>query len=145
VPGDDDIDVMVLELPGGGDPRIELASSAPAELIHTTGTLIAIGDDAAGDPEIARATARLAKALGAHVVGSAQAANAGVVGPGAVVERGVPLAPELCVAIGATAIDVAGSASLVRIATSGGKGVDGALTGSIATHLGELARALENR
>src|SRR6185369_15711146 len=32
--GDDDIDVMVLTSPGGIDPRIELAGTAPAELVH---------------------------------------------------------------------------------------------------------------
>ncbi|HEX4417213.1 MAG TPA: hypothetical protein VH165_04900 [Kofleriaceae bacterium] len=143
--GDDDIDVMMLELPGGGDPRIELAGTAPAELAHLTGTMIAIGDAAAGDPEIVQATARLAKALGAHVVGSAAAAATGVVGTGAIVERGAALTPELCIAIGAPSIDVAGSASLIRIGTAGGKGVDGALTGSVAENLVELAHALEAR
>lgn len=142
---DDDVDVMVLTLPGGLDPRIELAGTVPAELVHTTGTLIAIGDDAASDPDIAKATQRLAKVLGTHVVGSAHAANTGVVGAGAVIERGTPLAPEMCIAIGLPPIDVAGSTSLVRIGSSGGKGVDGALTGSIANNLGELARILEER
>ena len=143
--GDDDIDVMVIMPPGGADPRIELAGTAPAELVHTTGTIIAIGDDAADDPDIAKATQRLARVLGAHVVGSAHAAGAGVVGPGAVIERGAPLAPALCVAIGLPPVDVAGAASLIRIGSGGGKGVDGALTGPIATNLGELARLLEER
>ena len=143
--GDDDIDVMVLTSPGGIDPRIELAGTAPAELVHMTGTLIAIGDAAASDPDIAQATQRLAKVLGTHVVGSAHAANTGVVGAGAVIERGTPLAPEMCIAIGVPPIDVAGSTSLIRIGSSGGKGVDGALTGSIAQNLGELARILEER
>jgi electron transfer flavoprotein alpha subunit len=145
VHADDDIDVMMIMPPGGADPRIELAGTAPAELVHTTGTLIAIGDAAASDPDIAKATQRLAKALGAHVVGSAHAASAGVVGPGAVIERGTPLTPALCVAIGLPPIDVAGSTSLVRVGSAGGKGVDGALTGSIAGNLGELARILEER
>ena len=143
--GEDDIDVMVLSPAGGADPRVELVSTAPAELAHTTGTLIAISDDAAGEPDIARATQRLAKVLGAHVVGSERAASAGVVGPGAVIERGAPLAPQLCVAVGVPAIDVAGAASLVRVGSAGGKGVDGALTGPIAPNLAELARALEGR
>jgi len=142
---DDDVDVIVLPLPGGVDPRIELAGTVPAEVVHTTGTLIAIGDDAASDPDIAKATQRLAKVLGTHVVGSAHAANTGVVGAGAVIERGTPLAPEMCIAIGLPPIDVAGSTSLIRIGSSGGKGVDGALTGSIAQNLGELARILEER
>ena len=129
----------------GADPRVELVSTAPAQLTHTTGTLIAISDDAAGEPDIASATQRLAQVLGAHVVGSERAASAGVVAPGAVIERGAPLAPALCVAVGAPAVDIAGAASLVRVGSAGGKGVDGALTGPIAPNLAELARALEGR
>jgi electron transfer flavoprotein alpha subunit len=143
--GNEDIDVLVLVVPGGADPRIELASTTPAELVHTTGTIIAIGDDAASDPAIVQATQRLAKVFGAQVVGSASAASAGVVAPGAVIERGTPLAPELCVSIGLPAIDLAGSTSLVRIGPAEDKGVDGALTGPVATNLGELARILEDR
>jgi hypothetical protein len=145
VHGDDDIDVMVLTPPGGADPRVELVGTQPAALGHTTGTLIAISDDAAAEPDIARAAQRLAKVLGAHVVGSAAAAAAGAIDPGAVIERGAPLAPGLCVAVGIPAIDVAGAASLVRVGSAGGKGVDGALTGPIAPSLAELARVLEGR
>ena len=143
--GDDDIDVMVLAPPGGADPRIELVGTAPAQLSHTTGALIAISDAAATEPDVARATQRLARALGAHVVGSAHAATAGVVAPGAVIEPDAPLAPSLCVAIGAPEVDIAGAGSLVQIGAAGGKGVDGALTGPIAPNLAELARALEGR
>jgi len=142
---DDDIDVMVLAPPGGADPRIELVGTAPAELAHTTGALIAISDDAATEPDIARATQRLARALGAHVVGSSHAASAGVVSPGAVIEPDAPLAPALCVAVGVPAVDIAGAASLVRVGAAGGKGVDAALIGPIAPALAELARALESR
>ena len=39
VQGDDDIDVMVLSLPGGVDPRIELAITAPAELVRERRTI----------------------------------------------------------------------------------------------------------
>ena len=142
---DDDIDVMVLAPPGGADPRVEVVSTAPAELAHTTGALIAISDDAAVEPDIARATQRLAIVLGAHVVGSAHAASAGVVGPGAVIEPDTPLAPALCIAVGVPAVDIAGAASLVRVGAAGGKGVDAALIGPIAPNLAELARVLEGR
>lgn len=144
--GDDDIDIMLLALPGGVDPRIELTSTAPAEPAHTTGAIIAIGDDAAKDPEIAKATQRLARAMGARVVGSAAAAaeKTDAVG-GAVIECGSALAPELCVAVGLPAIDISGSTSLVRIGTTSGKGVDAALSGPIAANLVELARGLEDR
>lgn len=144
--GDDDIDVLVLAVPGGADPRVELAGTAPAELGHSLGPLIAIGDDAAADPEIAKAARRLARVLGAQIVGSARAAALGVVDPAAVVERNAPLAPELCVAVGAPALDLAGAASLVRVGGGGStKHVDCALSGPIATRLDELARALEDR
>jgi len=145
LPGDDDIDVMVLSPPGAADPTIELAGTAPAELAYSAGTVLAIGDDAASDPQIAKAALRLARLLGAPVTGSAAAASAGVVEPGAVVERGQALAPELCIAVGLPAIDIAGSTSLIRVGTAGGKGVDAQLTGPIAANLGELARVLEGR
>ncbi len=143
--GDDDIDVMMLAPPGGADPRIELVGTQPASLARTTGTLIAISDDAAADPQVARAAHRLAHVLGGHVVGSAATAETAALEPGALIERGAPLAPALCVAVGIPAIDVAGAASLVRIGSTGGKGVDGALGGPIASNLVELARALEDR
>jgi hypothetical protein len=142
---EDDIDVMVLAPPGGADPRIELIGTAPAEIAQTMSPLIAIGDEAAVEPDIARATQRLARAMGAYVVGSARAAAAGVIGPGAVVEPDAPLAPALCIEVGAPAIDVAGAASVVRIGGAGGKGIDGALTGAIGPDLAELARLLEGR
>jgi len=143
--GDDDIDVMVLTPPGGADPRVELGAAAAAEIVHTTGAIIAIGDTAAGDPEIVKAAERLAKVLGADIVGSAAAARAGAVAPGRVVERGAALAPELCIAVGGPAIDLAGAASLVRVGSGGGKGGDGALAGAIAPNLLELVRLLEGK
>lgn len=144
--GDDDIDLVVVAAPGGADPRIEVAGTAPATFVDIAGAggaIVAIGDDVAGDAEVVRGAERLARLLGAHVVCSAAAAKAGAVPPGAAVERGAALAPELCVAIGAPAIDLAGSAALVRIGTAGGKGVDGALPGPAAGSLEQLARALE--
>ncbi len=144
VHGDDDIDVMVIAPPGGADPRVELASTAPAALAQSTGTLVAIGDDAAGDPAIAQATLRLARALGAHVVGGAGAANAGVVEPGAVVARGAALAPEMCVSIGHPAIDLAGAVCKITLGASEKKR-DAAIPAGLADSLGELARLLEER
>jgi hypothetical protein len=143
--GDDDIDVLVLTSPGGADPRIEVAGSAPAAVGHLAGPIIAIGDAAARNPEIATATRRLAHLLGAQIVGSANAATAGVVAAGAVIDRASALAPELCVAIGAPAIDLAGASSVVRIGSSGHKGADAALPGPIAANLAELVRSLEGR
>jgi electron transfer flavoprotein len=141
--GDEDIDLVVVISPGGADPRIEIAGTCPAELAHTGAPIVAIGDDVANDAEVVSGAVRLARVLGAHVVGGAGAAKAGAVAPGAVVDRGAPLAPELCVAIGLPSLDLAGSAGLVRIGTGGGKGVDGALTGPAGPSLEQLVRALE--
>lgn len=149
VHGDDDIDVMVLVPPGEADARIELASTAPAEISHTLGALVAIGDEAAKDPAIAQAAQRLARALGGHVVGGAAAAAAGAVEPGAVVERGAPLAPELCVVIGQPAIDLAGAACKITVGPmgirDGERARDSQPPGAVAQSLGELASALEDR
>lgn len=140
--GDDDVDVVVLAVPGGKDARIELASSAPAELAHTR-AVIAIDDEVANDPQAMTAATRLAGLLGAHLVGGAGAARNGKIAPGAIIDRGTPLAPELCIAIGSPSIDLAGAASLIRIGSSG-KGADGALTGPVGPTLVELVRALED-
>ena len=141
--GDEDIDLVVLASPGGADPRIELAETAPAELAHAGGAIVAIGDDVAHDADVVKNAERLARALGARVVGGAAAAKAGAVPPAAVIERGAPLAPDLCVAIGASSVDLAGAAGLVRIGAAGGKGVDGALAGPAGASLDQLVRALE--
>ncbi|MEJ7603377.1 MAG: hypothetical protein WKG01_36150 [Kofleriaceae bacterium] len=128
----DEIQVLALAVPGGADPRIELAGISAAERLHASATLIALGDEAAADPAVVAAAAQLAYRLGATLIG-----NAGSL-------KGLALVPELCIAVGAPAIDLAGSASLVRIGTAGGKGVDGALTGPLATSLDNLCRALED-
>jgi hypothetical protein len=140
---DEDVDLVVLAAAGGPDPRITVAGTAPAELAHAGAVIVAIGDDVADDAEAVRGAVRLARVLGAQVVGGAAAAKAGAVAPGAVLERGAPLAPELCVAVGVPALDLAGAAALVRVGTAGGKGVDGALTGAAGASLEQLVRALE--
>jgi len=139
---DDDADLVVLVVPGGSDDRIELAGTTPAEVAHTTGAIVVIGDDVAGDPVIARDATQLAALLGAPLVGSAQAARAGALGSGAVVDKTTPLAPEVIVAIGNAAIDVAGASSLIRITPNPGKQVEGALTGPVGGSLSELVEAL---
>ena len=143
--GDEDIDLSVLVFPGGADQRIELAGHGSAELAHTLGPIIALGDDAAADSETVTAARRLAKQLGAQLVGGPAAVRTGAVAPGAVVDRHTPLAPELCIAVGSIALDLAGSTSLIRIGPSSGKGVEGALsTGTLAETLSELSAALED-
>ncbi|MEO7735567.1 MAG: hypothetical protein ABIY55_31725, partial [Kofleriaceae bacterium] len=87
---------------------------------------------------------RLARALGAQVVGGAFAASAGVIEASAVIERGAALAPEMCVAIGHPVIDLAGAASKVTIGASN-KAPGGALPAGVAANLGDLARMLEER
>jgi hypothetical protein len=141
--GDEDIDLLMLVAPGGADPRIEVAGTAPAGLLHAGGAVVVLGDDVAHDAEVARGAKKLAKLLAASLVGSAAVARAGTVAAGSVVERGAALAPELCIAIGAPAIDLAGAAALVRIGAAGGKHVEGALPAPAAESLDDLVRALE--
>jgi electron transfer flavoprotein alpha subunit len=140
--GDDDIDVVVLSLPGGADDRVEIAGSAPAELVHGR-AIVAISDDMANDKQIASGATKLAALLGAPVVGSSAAARAGAVTAGAVIERAAPIAPEVCVTIGTPSLDLAGCSSLIRIGGGAGKGADGSLTGGAAANLAQLVRALE--
>ncbi|MBL0218293.1 MAG: hypothetical protein IPQ07_30970 [Myxococcales bacterium] len=143
VAAEEDVDLVVLVVPGGGDDRIELVGTIAAEVAHTTGAMVMIGDDVVGDPAIARDAQRLATLLGAPLVGTPNAVRAGVVQPGAVVEKGTPLAPEVMVAIGNAVVDLAGTSSLIRITPNPGKQVDGALTGPVGGALSELAQALE--
>jgi len=140
--GDDDVDLVVLALPGGADPRIELAGALAAELVHTCGAVVALGDDSL-DPKIVADAKRLAALLGAQLVGGPAAVRAGVVPAGAVVERTSPLAPELCIAIGNAHLDLAGSARVVKIGGRGGKTYDGALSGLADVGLRELVQRLE--
>ncbi len=139
---DVDIDLVVLDAKGGADERVELAGVVPAEVGHTVGAIVALGDDAT-DPGIAKEAARLARLLDAPVVGSATAARANAIGQGAVIEKNAPLAPEVCIAIGNPVVDLAGTTSVVRIGGGGGKAIDGSLSGPILVNLAELRRALE--
>jgi hypothetical protein len=113
-PADDDVDLVVLALPGSEDPRVELAGSTPADLAHTASAAVVVGADAAKDARIVGDARRLAELLGGNVfTGEAP-----------------PLAPELCVAVGSTRLELAGAASLVQIGTAGGRHVDAALAGA---------------
>ena len=58
-------------------------------------------------------------------------------------DRGTALAPELCVAIGSPALDLAGAASFIKIG-GGGKHADGAIGGLAGPALAELIRTLED-
>jgi electron transfer flavoprotein alpha subunit len=141
--GDADIDLVLLPATGTPDPRIELAGAAPAEVAHATGTLVVIGDDVLDEPGVAADAARLARQLGGQLVGSATAVRAGVVGPGGVVGRTTPLAPELCIQIGTSHIDVSGATSIIRIGDKPAKGVDGVMPGPVGESLAALVKRLD--
>lgn len=141
--GDPNIDCILLVAPTIPDARVELASTAPAELVHETGAIVVIGDEVHGDAGALASAKRLAALLGAPLVGTPAAVRAGAIEPGAVADRNTPLAPSVCVSVGTAVADLAGATSLVRIGTAGGKGVDGALVGPVAPHLAELVAALE--
>jgi electron transfer flavoprotein alpha subunit len=140
--GDEDIDMVVLAFPNATDGRLEIAGNQPVELVHTLGPVIAIGDDVAGDADVVNGAKRLAKQLGAQIVGSPSAVRAGAVAPALVIERHTPLAPDLCIAVGSISLDLAGSTNLVRIGPSSGKNVEGALTGAPSASLAELTSTL---
>ena len=136
-PGDAAVDVVVIATTAGLDERVELAGTSAVTAAHTVGVVIALDDDAANDPEVAKEAARLATLLDAQLVGGVRQRAV----PQRL-ERDAPLAPALCIAVGLPAIDLAGATSLVRIGSTGGKHLDGALPAPIATSLAELRRAL---
>jgi electron transfer flavoprotein alpha subunit len=140
--GDGDVDLVVVTNAAGADPRVELVGTVAAELVHLTGPIVAIGDDVVGDAAIARDAQLLADQLGGHLVGGPAAVRAGVVAPGAVVDRHTALAPELLIQIGTAPVDVAGASSVIRIGAPGGKAVDGALAGPVADNLAGLVKRL---
>src|SRR5205823_2999428 len=126
---DTDIDVLVIPTRGLPDQRIEVVGSAPAEVIHSCGTLIVLADDVANDPEIVANARKLASKLGGQIAGSPSAARAGVVSLAYVVDRTTPMAAELVVAIGGAAVDVSGATALIKIGAQGGKMLEGVLSG----------------
>jgi hypothetical protein len=139
---EDDVDLVVLAIPGGGDARLELAGGSPAEIAHSGAPIVALGDDVVTDTRIVADAKRLAALLGAQLVGGAGAAR--VVAPGAIVDRHTPLAPPLCVLIGNVQLDIAGATSVIRIGAPPSKAVDGALPGPVDKTLAELIRRLEH-
>jgi len=139
---DEDIDLVVLALPGGADPNIEIVGTRPAELVHTTGALVAIADDVVDNAKLVTDAKRLATLLGAQLVGGAAAAK--VVAPTAIVDKSTPLAPELCVVIGNATVDLSGSTSVIKIGASADKTIDGALPAPPAVSLASLVKHLED-
>jgi hypothetical protein len=133
---DNDIDVVVLALPGGADPNVELVGTEPAPIGHTTGTLVAIADDVASNPKAVADATRLATLLDAPLIGSAVGAHT--------VERSMPLVPELCIVVGNAAVDLAGCVSVVKLGASNDKTVDGALPAPADVSLASLVKHLED-
>jgi hypothetical protein len=127
--GAEDIDVVVLALPGGADARIELAGTGPAELSHSRGTVVVIGDEAAADARIAADAKKLANELGGQIV------------PAGRIDRSMAFAPDLCITVGKAQLDLAGSTSLVKIGSSATKNIDGALANVAA--VSDLVKRLE--
>ncbi|MEO8549710.1 MAG: hypothetical protein ABI678_07045 [Kofleriaceae bacterium] len=143
---DCDVDVVVLAMPGERDPRVEVVTTTVAEIAHASGAVLVLGDDVASDPTIAAAARRLADLLNAVLVGGPDAVRAGTVAPNAVVDKTTPLAPELCVTIGAAQVDIAGATSVIKIGAGGPNritAVDGVLHGlaDVAQLVAKLERA----
>jgi hypothetical protein len=138
---EEDIDVVVLALPGGADSRVELTGMQAGEVAQTTRAIVVLSDDVAADAQAVADAKRLAEILDAQLVGTKAATS--IVGPGGVIDKTTPLAPDLCVAVGNITLDLAGSTSYVRVGASGGKTVDAALSGVAAAGVAELAKRLE--
>ncbi len=138
-----DVDVIVLALPGGADTRVELASTSAAEVVHTAGALVALGDDVLKDRKTVSDAKKLAARLGAQLVGTKVTGK--TVPAAAVVDKNTPLAPELCVTIGNAHLEVAGATSLVRIGSTAPKDkiADGALPGLVDVGVREIVKLLE--
>lgn len=145
--GDDDVDLVVLAMPGGGDDRIEVSSTAPADISHASGAIVALGDDVASDASLVADARRLANLLGARLVVTPAAARAlgRSIAEDAIVDRTTPLAPSLCVLVGNAHLDLAGATSVIRIGAPAHRSVDGALPGDAAQQLADLLARMERR
>jgi len=146
VPDDCDVDVVVLAMPGTRDDRIELVTTAPAEIAHATGTVLVLGDDVANDARVAAGAKRLAGLMNAHLVGGPAAVRSGAISSGAVVDKATPLAPELVVTIGGAQVDVAGATSVIKIGASPTTriaAVDGVVPGVADAGIADLVKRLE--
>ncbi|MFT3700298.1 MAG: hypothetical protein QM831_44550 [Kofleriaceae bacterium] len=120
-----DVDVLVLNLTGAHDDRIELIETVAAPAIDELGVVIVVGDNV-DDGAVANAK-RLGELLHARVIEKP--------------ERSTPLAPELVITIGATNVDIAGTASIVKIGVDRAPSVDGHL--AALADVGALVKKLE--
>jgi hypothetical protein len=139
---DNDIDVVMLAVPGGADPNVELVSTEPATLAHTSGSLVVIADDLASNAKVVTDATRLATMLGAQLVASDAAAKK--IRSSKALEGGMPLAPELCIVVGEARVDVAGATSVIKIGASTDRTVDGMLPAPADVSLASLVKHLED-
>jgi electron transfer flavoprotein alpha subunit len=137
----DDIDVVALSVPSEIDVNLELAGTEPAKSGTMRSVLIALGDELADNSKaVADATQLAAKLDGQLVIG-----KGGKKVPGAIsVDAAVPLAPDLCIAVGKVTLDIAGASSLIRIGGPSDKTVDGVLPAPADVSLASLVKNLED-
>ncbi|MGE3544842.1 MAG: hypothetical protein AB7L28_12965 [Kofleriaceae bacterium] len=135
-PADDDIDLVVLAMPGGGDARVEIRDVVAHDDPESASAVVMIGEEVATDRDALANATRLAALLGAQLV------RAGAAGADRTVDRSTPIAPELCVTIGTDAVDIAGATSVIRIGGTLGK-LDAGLAGPVGSTMSTLIHALE--
>lgn len=141
----DDIDVVALSVPARVDENLSLGAVEPAKSGTTRSVLIALADDlVSNDKLVADATRLAAKLDGQLVIGKGAGKGGGKL-PGAIsVDATVPLAPDVCVAIGKVSLDVAGASSLIRIGGPSDKTADGLLPAPADISLASLVKTLED-
>ncbi len=137
----DDIDVVALSVPSAVDDHVELASVEPAKSGTLRPVLIALGEDLVrNDKAVADATRLATRLDGQLVVGKGAGKVAGAIS----VDSSVPLAPDVCVAIGKVSLDIAGASSLLRIGGPNDKTADGVLPAPADVSLASLVKTLED-
>jgi hypothetical protein len=135
-----DVDVMMIPA-SGADARLELASTGVVELAHGR-AIVALGDDVLADTRIVAGARRLATHLGARLVAGPQAAKAGVISAAEVVDHTTPLAPEVCILIGAAKLELAGCTRVVQLGNDADQLADGVLAAPLAPVLEDLLTRL---
>lgn len=116
-------------------PRAARIGGRGADPTHVLGAVVALGDDAAGDPAVVAATSRLAALVGAPVLRAS----------GGRADKHANTSAELFVAVGTTPVEPSGASTVIKIGGAAGRHIDGALAEPVAPTLAELVRVLESR
>jgi hypothetical protein len=134
----------VLEFDSPADKSIELGAIEDADVAVATQPIVALADDVVGNAKLVADAKKLAALLDATIVGGAAVKS---VAGASVLPKASALAPELCISIGTSKLEVAGATSVIRIGATdkaADKTADGTLPAPPDVSLASLVKHLED-